>query len=214
MNLHGTGGGDTSRTPLREPSGGGSASTSASGVGAAGAARPRGGPRARAGEHVCTCWIGGECYAIDTVLVAEVVAVAKVLPVPLSPPWLIGLHNLRGTPLVVGDLAQILGLPGGGTPAGGPLNVLVLRTPHVTVGIRIDRIGAVHSYAAARPEPTAAMEHPAVKGLLKIEARQGLLATLLDEAFVSERLAALRLRKPDGRDPLAGEASEGVKFHG
>src|SRR6185295_16861246 len=108
MNLHGTGGGDTSRAGVSSSS-------------AAGAPRPRGGPRARAGEHVCTCWIGGECYAIDTVLVAEVVAVAKVLPVPLSPPWLIGLHNLRGTPLVVGDLAQILGLPGGGTPPGGPL---------------------------------------------------------------------------------------------
>ena len=211
MNLQGTGSGDTSRA-------GGGGSASASGFsGPAGAPRARGGPRARAGEYVCTCWIGGECYAIDTVLVAEVVAVAKVLPVPLSPPWLLGLHNLRGTPLVVGDLAQILGLPGaggGGSPAVGPVNVLVLRTPEVVVGIRIDRIGAVHSYEAARPEATAALEHPAVKGLLKIEARQGLVATLLDEAFVSERLGALRLRKPDGRDPLAGEAVEGVKVHG
>jgi purine-binding chemotaxis protein CheW len=205
MDLHGQGGGDTSRAV---------GSASASGLsGPAASQRPRGGPRARAGEYVCTYWIGGECFALDTVLVAEVVAVAKVLPVPLSPPWLLGLHNLRGTPLVVGDLGRILDLPVGGQPAGGPLNVLVLRTPQVMVGIRIDRIGAVHSYEAARPEATAALEHPAVKGLLKIEARQGLVATLLDEAVVAERLAGLRLR-PSGRAPLPGEAVEGAKFHG
>jgi len=198
--------------PEGQKSGGGSGTAgSASGLQGLGSRRGRE-ARARAGEYVCTFWNAGECFALDTVLVAEVVAVARVTPVPLSPSWLLGLHNLRGTPLVIADLFQVLDLPGGGSYAGGPMDVLVLRTAAVLVGIRIERIGAVHGYDGVVRESAAAPEHPAVKGLLKIASRGGQVATLLDEGHVSERLAALRLRRPAEGAP--GEASEGAKFHG
>lgn len=198
--------------PEGQKSGGGSGTAgSSSGLLGPGARRRRG-ARARAGEYVCTFWNAGECFALDTVLVAEVVAVPRVTPVPLSPPWLLGLHNLRGTPLVIADLFQVLDLPGGGSYGGGAMDVLVLRTDEVLVGIRIERIGAVHGYDGVVREAAAAPEHPAVKGLLKVAARGGQMATLLDEAHVSERLAALRLRPSAPGAP--GEASEGVRFHG
>ncbi len=157
---------------------------------------------ARAGQYLCSFWLRGRCYALDAVLVAEVVAVPKVLPVPLSPSWLLGLHNLRGTVLALVDLAAVLDLPQGESErAFGPgATVLVLRTPEVLVGARIDRVDAVQGFETTHVEPLAADGHPYVKALVRFETRGGQVATLLDEAKVGARLRALRLRKNDERD--------------
>jgi chemotaxis signal transduction protein len=159
-------------------------------------------PRNRAGQNVCVFWLGGHRYALDAVHVAEVVAVPGTVPVPLTPPWLLGLCNLRGTALVVIDLPAVLGLPEtfAADPERSGLVVLVLRVHGLLVGARIDRVEAVYRFDAAHFEATPARdEHPAVRGLLEFGERGGFLATLLDDQEIRARLKDLRFeRRTDG----------------
>ncbi len=157
---------------------------------------------ARAGQYLCSFWLHGRCYALDAVLVAEVVAVPKLLPVPRSPDWLIGLHNLRGTVLAVVDLAAVLDLPTSAPQrlSGTGATVLVLRTPEVLVGARIDRVDAVQAFETTRVEPLADGGPRYVKALVRFDTRGGQVATLLDEGDVGARLGGLRLRRNDEKD--------------
>jgi chemotaxis signal transduction protein len=146
-------------------------------------------------------WLSGARYALDAVLVGEVVSVPSLLPVPVTPSWLLGLCNLRGVALAVVDLAAVLGMKAAAPaplPAAGGVPVLVLRAHGVTVGIRIDRIEAVYPFESAKLTPSTAIdEHPAVKGLLAFEARGGFVATLLDEQRVAARLKELKFKKAE-----------------
>jgi len=154
---------------------------------------------ARSGQYVCVFRLGGQRYALDAVLVGEVVSVPQLLPVPQTPPWLLGLCNLRGLALAVVDLGRVLDLAGAGSepPPSGAVPVLVLRAGTVAAGARIERIDAVYPFESARLTASAAIdEHPAVKGLLTFEARGGFVATLLDEQRLASRLSELRFRKP------------------
>jgi chemotaxis signal transduction protein len=156
--------------------------------------------RARAGQYVCVFWLGGQRYALDAVLVGEVIAVPSLLPVPVTPPWLLGLCNLRGVALAVVDLGRVLDMPAAAAApsAGAGLPVLVLRADGVSAGIRIERIEAVYRFETAKFTASAAFEeHPAVRGLLTFEARGGFVATLLDEQAVTRRLHELRFRKSE-----------------
>lgn len=160
-----------------------------------GSSAPRSGPgrtRARAGQYLCSFWMAGQPFALDAVLVGEVLAVPRLLPVPLTPPWLLGLHNLRGIALAVVDLGRVLDLPGEPPAPGSALNVLVLRSEDLTVGIRIDRVDAVRTFESVRVEPLASPEHPAIRALVRLP---HLTATLLDEVQVAARLGELRLRR-------------------
>jgi len=174
--------------------------SSASGAGSS--QRAERGRGARSGQYVCVFWLGGERYALDAVLVREVVAVPGLLPVPLTPPWLLGLCNLRGVALAVIDLGGALGLETRAAAAPSPASgtvVLVLRPGGMLVGLRIDRVEAVYRFEQTRLEAVATVdEHPAVKGLMSFEAKGGFTATLLDEEKVAARLKDLRFNKAAG----------------
>lgn len=148
----------------------------------------------REGVHACVFWLGGERLALDTVDLLEAIALSQVVPVPLSPPWLIGLTSLRGTPVPVVDLPTVLALPIAAArerEAVGP--ALVLRVDGMLLAGRVDRIEAVYAFEGARFEAGSAAEHPAVRG--QLEVGQGRVpATLLDHAELSRRVNELRFR--------------------
>lgn len=55
--------------------------------------------------------LGGEEYALDIMCVREIRGWTRATPMPLSPSFMRGVINLRGTVLPVMDLAERLGLP-------------------------------------------------------------------------------------------------------
>jgi len=188
---------DSDRVPAPAPF----PSSDSSGGSGKGSGRDSRSGRARPGQNVCVFWLAGQRYAVDAVLVREVVGVPSLLPVPMTPDWLLGLCNLRGVALAVVDLGGILDLrtPIASAPGEGGIVVLVLRAGGTLVGVRIDRVEAVYGFDAARLEPgTSHEEHPAVKGLLSFEARRGFVATLLDEGRLAARLQELKFRKSVG----------------
>jgi chemotaxis signal transduction protein len=144
--------------------------------------------------------------------VLEAITLTQLVPVPLSPPWLVGLTSLRGTPLPVVDLPTVLALPApvaeGTGETGQP--ALVLRVEGVLLSGRVERIEAVYPFASARLEPVlSAAEHPAVKGLLEV-GKTIVPATLLDHAELSRRVSALRV-EGQWKPGLEGDGSHGAK---
>jgi purine-binding chemotaxis protein CheW len=174
-----------------------------------GAPSSRGKARALEGIHACVFWLGGQRYALDTVDVLEAVTLQQLVPVPLSPPWLLGLTSLRGAPLPVVDLETVLGLPAvAGVGQGDAPQALVLRIDGILLGGRVDRIEAVYRLEEARFEPVAsASELRAVRGLLEL-GRGSVPATLLDHGELARRVGALRFRSK------WEEGSEGETRHG
>ena len=62
------------------------------------------------GERFLCFSLGAEEYAIPLLVVREVIAMPEYTPVPYTPPYFLGIMNLRGQVISVMDLRQKLGL--------------------------------------------------------------------------------------------------------
>ena len=103
-------------------------------------------------RQLCTFYLDEHLLGVDVERVREVVGGQRITPVPLAPPVVAGLINLRGQIVTVIHLRQRLGLPDRPAEAA-PVQVLVgLRD--TTLCLLVDRVGDVVSvptadYAAA-----------------------------------------------------------------
>ena len=61
--------------------------------------------------RACVFGLGGESFAIDVVHVREVAVFEEWTRVPLAPPHLVGVANLRGDVVPIADARALLGLP-------------------------------------------------------------------------------------------------------
>lgn len=81
-------------------------------------------------------------FGIEVAHVQEIVREAAVTPVPLGPPALAGLMNLRGRIVPTLDLRALLGLPPT-DPTTASVHV-ILRDGDELVSLLVDRIADVH----------------------------------------------------------------------
>ena len=149
-------------------------------------------------KNVCAFWLGRRCFGVDIRIVREVVTIDSVMPVPISPPELLGLFNLRGTPVALIDLARVLDLPATERPDAAAVksrSAFVLRSTALTAALLIDRMEIV---LPVSPEfltaADAADEHPAVLGFFEAGSRGGLMITVLDADGLLERFDKLKFR--------------------
>ena len=149
---------------------------------AATAAAPRAG--------VCSFWLAGRCFGLAIHAVGEVVALETITRVPSARPAIRGLFNLRGEPVVVIDLSEILELGAGDQPPGRL--GLVLRIGELTAVIQVDRVESIIPPGRGELAPRGGGEHRAVIGLLDDRASSGWIVTVLDSELLRERLHALR----------------------
>ena len=99
--------------------------------------------------------IAGECYAIETAHVREVVRLAGLAPLPGAPDFLAGVTNLRGQILAVIDLRQLFGVAGAG--AAEPARVIVLGDGRAEIGVLAETL---HEVAALPQERVREPEVP------------------------------------------------------
>lgn len=89
--------------------------------------------------------LGAESFAFPLLAVREVIAFAKVTPIPQSPPYFLGIMNLRGTIVSVVDLRKKVGI----TPSANPENAVVICSlGGCSVGFLVDSVVAVLSPVA------------------------------------------------------------------
>lgn len=100
-----------------------------------------------------------ERYALETSLVREVHPLRELTPLPCTPPFILGIINLRGQILAVIDLKRFFNLPEKGL---SDLNkVIVLRRGRLEVGILADTVAGVRLV----PVPEMQAQLPTLEGL-------------------------------------------------
>lgn len=106
-----------------------------------------------AANHWATFYLGNEHFALPVEEVQEVLIAQPLTPVPLAPPQVLGLLNLRGTIVPAIDLRTRLGAP----PLEGKVEpkLLVLKGHEGPISILVDEIGDVFELdpSAWRPVP-------------------------------------------------------------
>lgn len=124
----------------------------------------RGGPRAPGSEtrnQYLAFSSGGETFAIDIRSVREVIQYGGLTEVPLMPPFIRGVINLRGSVVPVIDLAIRLGR----TQAEVQRRtcVVILEVPHeegtAVLGILVDNVNEVLEIASGEIDPAPSFGH-------------------------------------------------------
>jgi len=92
-------------------------------------------------KRLATFTVDGRFLGIDVTSVREVLRPQEMTRVPLAPPRIAGLINLRGEIVTAIDLRVALGRPQEGQ-SGGPMNVVVM-TEHGPVSMLVDAVGDV-----------------------------------------------------------------------
>lgn len=90
--------------------------------------------------------LGAESFALPLLSVREVIALANVTPVPQSPPYFLGIMNLRGQIVSIVDLRKKIGVA---ASAAGENAVVICAFDGLLVGFLVDSVVAVLSPDAA-----------------------------------------------------------------
>lgn len=139
-----------------------------------------------ASQQFSTFAVADHFFGIEVVNVQEVIRHQEMTPVPLAPPEISGLINLRGQIVTAIDLRRRLALPD--RPADRlPMNVVV-RTEDASVSLLVDEIGDVLEVEddsfERPPETLEGIARSLIRGAYKLEGR---LLLVLD----TERVMAL-----------------------
>jgi purine-binding chemotaxis protein CheW len=126
-----------------------------------------------ADRQFCTFLLGGQHFGVEVLRVQEVIRQQEMTRVPLAPPVVRGLINLRGQIVTAVDLRRRLELPD--RPDGDqPVNVVV-QTDDGAVSLLVDEIGEVLEVPeAAFERPPETLRGPArelVRGAYKLDGR-------------------------------------------
>ena len=129
-------------------------------------------------RQYATFEVDGQFFGVDVARVQEVFRHHDRTPVPLAPPTVAGLINLRGEVIPAIDVRTRMGLPR--RESGDPMNVVV-RDGDEVVSLLVDSIGDVSEAddAAVEPPPTT-ISGPARDMILGAIPQEGRLLLLLD----------------------------------
>jgi len=141
-------------------------------------------------DGLCAFWLAGRCFGLNVGWVGEVVALETMTRVPNARPAVRGIFNLRGEPVVVLDLGEILDLGDRDQPSGKI--GLVLRRGQLVAAAQVERVESIIPPGRGEFAPRSDGEHRAVLGLLDDRGAGGRIVTVLDSELLLERLQALR----------------------
>lgn len=131
-------------------------------------------------------YLGRECFAFPIGLVKEIIRVPSTIAVPMTPPALIGLANLRGAVLPVLDFRLALGLETGDRQETS--RVVVINTGH-SVGLLVDRVAQVINVPQDRVEPANVVDRTVqsdvLTGVVKEFAGEDLIQLLDPEQVIA-----------------------------
>ena len=130
-------------------------------------------------QQFCTFLLDGCLFGVPVPLVQEVIRFQDTTPVPLAPPAVEGLINLRGQIVLAIDLRRRLGLPRR-EPGTLPINV-VIRSTDGAVSLLVDEIGEVVEVSQSSfEEPPETLRGAIRSMILGVHKLKGSLLHVLD----------------------------------
>ncbi|MBS1963051.1 MAG: chemotaxis protein CheW [Bdellovibrionales bacterium] len=160
-------------------------------------------------------FLGTSEFALSVRSIQEVVnPPGRYTAVPLGPPYLVGLFNLRGTIVPVIHLRKLLGLAAGGGTDGDSGKIVIVEFDAFCVGLLFDRTGEIFR---AEPETKSVFEYApgtksVVEGAFKLEDGRRIVQVLSPSRLLeldSVPREALEAKSKDRR--AAGKRSRGLR---
>jgi len=145
-------------------------------------------------ESYFTVFAGGECFGLSVLHAQTIFRITSVTPIPMGPPDIVGLANLRGRVVTAVSLRRRLGLP-----AENLQNALAIVIDHKgeNFALMVDEVGDVISLDASMRVPVPNHFDPARRRLMTDLYRVGNLlvpvlnvATLFDFSHSAQVAAA------------------------
>lgn len=123
--------------------------------------------------------VGGEEFYVPVMQVREIRAWTEPTPLPHSDPAIAGVINLRGTVLLIIDLARALAITA--TPGDTRPVIVVVETRGRPAGLLVDRVLDIIALPAASLEPAPAIpSRSGAPGLAALALHQGRLLRILN----------------------------------
>jgi len=149
----------------------------------------------QANDQYLTFFLAGEEYAITILQVTDIIECGAVTRVPGTPPWIRGVHNLRGTVVPVIDLAIKFGLPATEVTRRTCIVIVELKADDETLimGVMADSVHQVVDFTAEQIQPAPAFgPRVHVDCLLGMASSNGKFVLLLDidRVFSSDEIVA------------------------
>jgi purine-binding chemotaxis protein CheW len=124
-------------------------------------------------QQYCTFFVNGLCFGVEVRKIQEVLRFQEMTSVPLAPPVIAGLINLRGQIVTAVDLRRRLGLPDR-APDALPMNVVV-RQDDTAISLLVDEIGDVLEVSQdtfeQTPRTLKSVARELVRGVYKLDKR-------------------------------------------
>ena len=126
--------------------------------------------------------IGKDRFALDILMVQEIIRTPVITNLPNSPVFIEGVINLRGNIIPVIELQKRLNLPGSKDKKTADSRVIIVNVDNRVTGFIVDSVSKILKVQSGTIEPapdivTAGMDSQYIEGVCDI---QGELVTLLD----------------------------------
>jgi len=116
-------------------------------------------------QKFSTFYLDGLLFGIEVEKIQEVLGRQEITPVPLAPPVVLGLVNLRGQIITAMDLRRRLGL---GEHTANHLSInIVVRSNEDILSLLVDEIGDVVEVGQETFEPPPETFDPKSRGLIR-----------------------------------------------
>ena len=160
-------------------------------------------------RNYLTFLLGGESYGIDILSIREIIEYAAPTEVPLVPPFIRGVMNLRGAVVPVIDLSLRFGR--GATEARKRTCIVIMEVKHEEavqqIGIVVDAVqGTNVIVVAGGVAANARIRADFVSGMGKVDGKFILLLNVQKVLSIDEMamLAGLSERAAEGPDAVVG----------
>lgn len=163
------------------------------------------------GGQFVTFQIQTELFGVPLADVREIIRMPDLVQVPLCPPSLEGLANLRGTVLPITSLRRVFGVEKVGHDDA--TRVVVVRRAGVTTGLVVDRMASVITAGGEQIESGGAMDSTVRSDLLQgVIKRPNGLVMLLDPGRLTEidTSGGDRSARASLRGRAGGAAEQGI----
>ena len=128
-------------------------------------------------DRFLTFSLGDQSFAIPLLQVKEVIALPDVTPVPQTPPYFVGIMNLRGQVITVLDLRTKLAIK---PSAHAETVVIICDLSSYNIGIVVDSVNAVIAAMPDQIAPKPELTGSKVEAITGVYQDQNQLVLMLD----------------------------------